>query len=93
MGGLLLAAAWMCVTAVAWSDTRAQSASWSADFHVIDAGHAPLLRNSCFHLNGSVGLPAPGYSGDATLSVNAGFQAAAPTKNRDEIFFNGFEEC
>jgi hypothetical protein len=92
-GGLLLAATLVCVSAVPWSDTRAQSASPSIDFHVIDAGHSKTLRSSCFHLSGSIGQPAPGYSSATGFSVNAGFQAAAPTKNRDEIFFNGFEEC
>ena len=93
MGGLLLAAALGCVTAVPWSDTQAQSAAPSIDFHVIDTGHSKTLRNSCFHLSGSIGQPVPGYSSAPGVSVNAGFQAAAPTKNRDEIFFNGFEEC
>jgi hypothetical protein len=94
MGGLLLAAALVCVSAVPWSDTQAQSGSSpTIDFHVIDAGHNKILRNSCFHLSGSIGQPAPGYSSAAGISVNAGFQAAAPTKNRDELFFNGFEEC
>jgi len=93
MGGLLLAAALVCVTAVPWSDTQAQSGSPSINFHAIDAGHKQTLRNSCFHLTGSIGQPAPGYSSGGGFSVNAGFQAAAPTKNRDEIFFNGFEEC
>ena len=99
MGGLLLAAALVCVTAVPWSDTQAQTASLSIKFHVIDAAHKQTLRSSCFHLNGSIGQPAPGYSSapgnvsEPPVSVNAGFQAAAPTKNRDEIFFNGFEEC
>ena len=92
-GGLLLAAALACVSAVPWSDTRAQSGPPSIDFHVIDSGGGRLLRNSCFHLSGSIGQPVPGYSSAPGYSVNAGFQAAAPTKNRDEIFFNGFEEC
>ena len=95
MGGLLLAAALVCVSAVPWSDTRAQSSPPAIDFHLISSGGGKLLRNSCFHLNGTIGQPAPGYSSATTppVSVNAGFQAAAPTTNRDEIFFNGFEEC
>ena len=93
MGSLLLAAALVCVTAAPWSDTRAQSSPPAIDFHLIDSGGGKLLRNSCFHLNGTIGQPVPGYSSASGLSVNAGFQAAAPTKNRDEIFFNGFEEC
>lgn len=93
MGGLLLAAALVCITAMPWSDTQAQSGAPSADFHLITAGTGKTLRNSCFHLSASIGQPAPGYSSSAGYSVNAGFWAGAPTKNRDEIFFNGFEEC
>jgi hypothetical protein len=93
MGGLLLAVALVSVSAVPWSDGRAQSATPSIDFHLIDSGSSKTLRNSCFHLSGSIGQPAPGYSSSAGYAVNAGFWAAAPTTNRDEIFFNGFEEC
>ena len=93
MGGLLLAAALVCVSAVPWSDTRAQSAGAVDRFPRDRRGQQQTLRNSCFHLTGSIGQPAPGYSSASGFSVNAGFQAAAPTKNRDEIFFNGFEEC
>ena len=78
---------------VPWSDTRAQSVGPSVDLHVIDAGNSKTLRNSCFHLSGSIGQPAPGYSSSSSYGLNAGFWAAAPNKNRDEIFFNGFEEC
>ncbi len=94
-GSLLLAAALACMTAIPWSDTHAQAAGPSADFHLIDSG-GQNLRNSCFHLSGTIGQPVPGYSsshGTPTYSVNAGFWAAAPTANRDEIFFNGFEGC
>ena len=94
MGGLLLAAALVCVSAVPWSDTRAQSASApSIDIYLIGAGHSKTLRTSCFRLSGSIGQPVPGYSSANGISVNSGFQAAVPTKNRDELFFNGFEEC
>jgi hypothetical protein len=91
-GGLLLAAALACVTAMPWSDTHAQTAAPRVDIHLVASG-GKALRNSCFHLAGTIGQPAPGYSSAATYSVNAGFWAAAPTTNRDEIFFNGFEGC
>ncbi|MEP6484985.1 MAG: hypothetical protein ABJB01_11095 [Rudaea sp.] len=91
-GSFALAVALACVTAVPWSDTQAQSSTTSVDFHLVNAG-GKALRNSCFHLSGTVGQPAPGYSSSANYSVNAGFWAAAPTTNRDEIFFNGFEGC
>jgi hypothetical protein len=93
LGGLLLSAAWVFVSAVPWSDTQAQSSPPAIDFHIIDSGGGKLLRNSCFHLSSSIGQPVPGYSSAASYTVTEGFQAAAPTTNRDEIFFNGFEEC
>jgi hypothetical protein len=91
-GGLLLAAALACVTAVPWSDTQAQATAPNIGIHLVDAG-GKALRNSCFHLSGTVGQPAPGYSSSAAYSVKAGFWAVAPVKNRDQIFFNGFEGC
>jgi hypothetical protein len=94
-GGLLLAAALACGSIVSWSDTQAQATGPSANFHIIDSG-SQALHNSCFHLAGSIGQAVPGYSsstGSPSYSVNAGFWAAAPTANRDEIFFNGFEGC
>ncbi len=91
-GSLLLACALACITAIPWSDTQAQSATSTIDFHLVDSG-AKTLSNPCFRLSGTIGQPAPGYSKSATYSINAGFWAAAPTANRDEIFFNGFEGC
>jgi len=94
-GGLLLAAAVACLTAIPWSDSQAQVAGLSADFHLIDSG-SKALHNSCFHLAGSLGQPAPGYSsssGSPSYSVSAGIWAATTTTHRDEIFFNGFEAC
>lgn len=91
-GGFTLGVALACVTAIPWSDTQAQPTASSIDFHLIDSG-GKALRNSCFHLSGTVGQPVPGYSSSEKYSVDAGFWAAAPTTNRDEIFFNGFEGC
>lgn len=88
LGAIALAA----VAFVPWTDSRAQLASPSIDFHRISAGGA-RLHNSCYHLKGTVGQAAPGYSSSALYSLMAGFWSAAPTAGRDEIFFNGFEGC
>ena len=91
-GGALLAAMLACVAAIPWSDTQAQVSSPGIDPHVVDSGGQPL-SNSCYRLSGAVGQPVAGYSSSGTYSINAGFVAATPTTNRDEIFFNGFEGC
>ena len=51
--------------------------------------------SGCFHLSGTVGQVAAGYSssGSGTYSITAGFWPVAPTTELDEIFFNGFEKC
>ncbi|MEO6690299.1 MAG: hypothetical protein ABIS07_10000 [Dokdonella sp.] len=78
--------------AIPWSDSVALAGAPAIDFHVIGAG-GQSQRNSCFHLTGTVGQVAPGYSNNATNAVFAGFLAAASPTEVDEIFFNGFEGC
>ena len=92
---VLAASAVVSVAAVPWSDTRAQSATPSIDFHLISSG-ASEMHNSCFRLSGTIGQAAPGFSGSISspsYSVYAGFWVAAPLTGLDEIFFNGFEGC
>lgn len=89
---LLSAFALIGLSTLQWSDSSAQSAAPMIDFHRISAG-GTRLHNSCYHLSGTVGQAAPGYSSNATYSLLAGFWPAAPTTARDEIFFNGFEGC
>ncbi len=89
---LLGAIALAGIAFVAWTDSRAQLASPSIDFHRISAG-GTRLHNSCYRLKGTVGQAAPGYSSSALYSLVAGFWSAAPTTGRDELFFNGFEGC
>jgi hypothetical protein len=79
--------------AIRWSDTRAGTIPpYSIDFHTISSGGSSL-RNSCFHLTGTAGQAAPGYSSGSSDYVIAGFWPAAPTTGLDDIFFNGFEAC
>jgi hypothetical protein len=89
-----LAAATLAATVAMRSpDTRAGTLpAYSVDFHMISSGGSSL-HNSCFHLTGTVGQAAPGYSSGSTDFVYAGFWAAAPTTGLDDIFFNGFEGC
>jgi len=76
-----------------WSDMRAETAAtYNIDFYTISAGGVSL-RDSCFHLTGTAGQAAPGYSSGSTDYIIAGFWAAAPTTGLDDIFFNGFEMC
>jgi hypothetical protein len=90
---VLAAAALTTVIAMRWSDTRAAPLPvYSIDFHTISSGGGSL-RNSCFHLTGTVGQPAPGYSSGSSDFVIAGFWPAAPTTGLDDIFFNGFQGC
>ncbi|MEO6297625.1 MAG: hypothetical protein ABIO74_11020 [Dokdonella sp.] len=82
----------LLLAAIPWSGSRALATPPAIDFHTISSG-GQSLQNSCFRLSGTVGQAAPGYSSGLTLSVVAGFWAAAPTMGLDEIYFNGFEAC
>ena len=66
--------------------------TYTIDTHVLGAG-VSTSSNNCFRLAGTVGEPAPGYSGSPTYLAYAGFHAAAPATPVDEIFFTGFEAC
>lgn len=73
------------------ASTSTSTSTYSIDIHRIGTGGS--ARNACYRLSGSVGQPAPGYSGGATLSVNAGFWPAVAVERPDQMFFNSFEEC
>jgi hypothetical protein len=89
---VLAAIALVGVCALPGSDSSAQATTPSIGFHIISAGgHA--LKNSCFHVSGTAGQAAPGYSSGGSESLLAGFWSASPTTSLDEIFFNGFEDC
>src|SRR5690349_9926003 len=88
---VLVALASVSILAMPWSRAGA-TATFSINFHTISSGGSSL-RNSCFHLTGTVGQAAPGYSAGSSDYVIAGFWPAAPTTGLDEIFFNGLEEC
>jgi hypothetical protein len=75
-----------------WSGAHASTPpTYSIDFHTIDAGSSSL-RGSCFHLSGTVGQAAPGYSSGSIYALIAGYWQS-PSSASDEIFFNGFEGC
>lgn len=82
-------------TALAFAPSSAGlagSSTYSIDIHRISAGGGSL-RNACYRLSGSVGQPAPGYSGATTYSVNAGFWPAVAVARPDQLFFSGLEGC
>ncbi|HET8942455.1 MAG TPA: hypothetical protein VFN13_10760 [Rudaea sp.] len=82
------------LTTLPWSDSSAQTTAPTIDFHVISAA-GKTLHNSCYHLSGTVGQAAPGYSSASSGDywLDAGFWATAATQSPDQIFFHGFEEC
>ena len=93
----LVVAAVASIMAVEAADVRAETLpTYGVDFHAIGAGGTPL-RNSCFHLSGTLAQPAPGYSvtssGAPTYSVYAGFWAVQAATGPDDVFFAGFEAC
>jgi hypothetical protein len=80
------------VVGSSWSGAHAGAPpNYSIDFYSIGAGGS-LMRGSCFHLSGTVGQTAPGYSSDIIYALIAGYWQPQPTAS-DEIFFNGFEGC
>ena len=96
---LALVGAAFVVLAGGTSVVRAQAQpTFTIDWHVISSGGTSLStgnqsQSSCFIVNGTLAQVAPGYSSGGIYSVYAGFWAAAPTRNTDEIFFDGFEGC
>ncbi len=92
IGAVVLAALAAALTVSPSSDSRAGTSTYSIDIHRISAGGGSL-RNACYRLSGSVGQPAPGYSGGTTLSVNAGFWPAVAVDRPDQLFFSGFQGC
>jgi hypothetical protein len=86
-------AAPMLALAVPWSGSHAGTTpTYSIKFHRISSAGGSV-RGHCTRLAGSAGQAAPGYSAGSTLSVVAGFWAAAPAAGQDQMFFNGFEGC
>jgi len=88
---ILVVCAVLGLSAAPGSDSGAQAAV-SMGFHFIgSAGHN--LKNACYHLSGSAGQAAPGYSDSTRYAFTEGYWTAAPTTGLDEIFFNSFEDC
>ena len=94
---VFVAVAFTALVALRAPDVRADVLpTYAVDFHAIGAGGA-TLRNSCFHLAGTLAQPAPGYSaassGTPIYSLYAGFWSANAATGADEVFFAGFEVC
>lgn len=72
---------------------RAQSTPQFGIDHYVLASAGAQSHSSCFILNGTGGQPAPGYSSSANFALVSGYWATASQLGRDEIFFDGFQEC
>lgn len=59
---------------------------------IVNAGSA-TGSNGCSRLTATVGEATAGYSGNATFSLLAGFQATVPATGGDTLYFHGFEGC
>ena len=83
----------MFLVLAAMPGLRAQSPpQFGIDRYVVASAGAHS-HSSCFILNGTGGQAAPGYSNSATFALVSGYWATVSQIGRDEIFFNGFEEC
>jgi hypothetical protein len=74
------------------SDNIVTQTNYAIGFYAISTG-GNTMSNMCYHLRGTLGQTAPGYSsGDIYASI-AGYWQFLPPANPDEIFFNSFEDC
>ena len=64
-------------------------------WHVIASGGIVRARNSCYRLSGTTAQATitPGITMGTNYTLFSGFWSAAPIANRDQIFFDGFEDC
>jgi len=88
-----LIGAMLLVLTAAMPGLRAQSMPQFGIDHYVLASAGTQSHSSCFVLNGTAGQAAPGYSSSANFALVSGFWATVSLAGRDEIFFDGFEEC
>ena len=71
------------------------SVSYALNWHAVASGGVVRARNSCYRLSGTTGQATvtPGITMGTTYTLFSGFWSAAPIANRDQIFFDGFEDC
>lgn len=92
-----------CVTAIVMG-TAALPASgigaqtgggYALNWHDVASGGVVRARNSCYRLSATTGQATvtPGITMGSTYTLFSGFWSAAPIANRDQIFFDGFEDC
>lgn len=64
-------------------------------WHAMASGGVVRARNSCYRLSGTTAQATvtPGITMGSTYTLFSGFWSAAPIANRDQIFFDGFEDC
>ncbi|HMM57106.1 MAG TPA: hypothetical protein PKD77_05875 [Rudaea sp.] len=68
---------------------------YDINWHVIASGGVVRSRNPCYRLSGTTAQATvtPGITMGTTYTLFSGFWSAAPIANRDQIFFDGFEDC
>ncbi len=91
--GWISLAALLPLLALSLPVSLASADTFTLDAHVIDAGSALTLGNSCSHLQASIGETASGYSQGGGFSLLAGFQSIASAGKPDTLFFDGFQGC
>lgn len=71
------------------------AASYALNWHAVASGGVVRARNSCYRLSGTTAQATvtPGITMGTTYTLFSGFWSAAPIANRDQIFFDGFEDC
>ena len=78
------------------SGIGAQTGSgYALNWHTVVSGGVVRARNSCYRLSGTTAQATvtPGITMGSTYTLFSGFWSAAPIANRDQIFFDGFEDC
>lgn len=65
------------------------TADYAIDWYAVHGGGGTSQAGAT-RLDGTIGQPAPGYSGSADYQLVSGFWVAAPLVS-DTIFRNGFE--
>jgi hypothetical protein len=68
---------------------------YTLNWHAIVSGGVVRSRNTCYRLSGTTAqvTVTPGITMGSTYTLFSGFWSAAPIANRDQIFFDGFEDC
>jgi len=67
--------------------------TYTLDAHVISAGSTTRTTSVCYRMRSTIAEPAAGYSWSAHYTLKSGFTALRSTVPKDDIFFDGLEDC